>query len=86
MSSMPHGFIESFVAVPLFTYALSTVIVIYFWTRSSRRLRTLFWNLPDRLRDLIPLGLGQLMGNVDAIYRGFSDSRSRQNRADPVMA
>ncbi|KAI0875215.1 hypothetical protein GGS24DRAFT_456329 [Hypoxylon argillaceum] len=39
--SVPNGFIASFITVPLVTYILSTVIVIYFWTQSSRHLQVL---------------------------------------------
>ncbi|KAI3319509.1 hypothetical protein HD806DRAFT_525493 [Xylariaceae sp. AK1471] len=33
--STPRGFAASFVTVPLLTYILSTVIIFYFWVRSS---------------------------------------------------
>ncbi|GAP90278.1 hypothetical protein SAMD00023353_4600280 [Rosellinia necatrix] len=78
---LPSGFIQSFVAVPLLTYALSTAIVLFFWVRSSHRPRGLSWELTYRFLGAIPRAGGQLKRTAQAMYRS-----GRENIPDPTLA
>ncbi|KAI0444805.1 hypothetical protein F4803DRAFT_560651 [Xylaria telfairii] len=74
----PSGFMASFVTVPLLTYTLSTVIVIYFWTRSSRRLEVLSWELADTAWRSVPLVVERLMKKAKVTYQKLLDSLVRR--------
>ncbi|KAI0187333.1 hypothetical protein EV127DRAFT_436780 [Xylaria flabelliformis] len=79
----PNGFIASFVTVPLLTYILSTVIVVYFWTRSFRRLEVLSWELADAAWRFIPLVIGRLTKKAVVMYESLLDTLFRQRHPKP---
>ncbi|KAI0459705.1 hypothetical protein F5B21DRAFT_253440 [Xylaria acuta] len=81
----PGGFIASFVTVPLLTYILSTAIVIYFWTRSSRRLEVLSWELADTAWRFVPLVVGQLTKKANVTYESLLDTLVRRHLPEPTM-
>ncbi|KAI3332288.1 hypothetical protein HD806DRAFT_480005 [Xylariaceae sp. AK1471] len=86
----PSGFIASFVAVPLLTYILSTVIIIYFWARSSQHLQNLAlngsWDIIDRVWRLLLGVVGQLIWGFHAIYNDLINMLPRRSQSQPTMA
>lgn len=82
----PSGFIASFVTVPLLTYTLSTVIVMYFWTRSSRRLEVPSWELADTAWRSVPLVVGRLTKKANVTYQYLLDTLVRRRHCpEPTM-
>ncbi|KAI8630556.1 hypothetical protein F5Y19DRAFT_428106 [Xylariaceae sp. FL1651] len=80
----PSAFMTSFVVVPVLTYLVSAVIIVYLWSRSSRPLEALIvarsWNLAERVRRFKLWALDQLIWALGAIRQ----SLERRTTTDPT--
>ncbi|KAF2973407.1 hypothetical protein GQX73_g4 [Xylaria multiplex] len=83
---IPSGFTASFVTVPLLTYILSTVIVVYFWARSSRHRNVILWEMPGNIWELVLSIVEQITRKIHVLYQSLLDKPSREGQPEPTMA
>ncbi|KAI0536472.1 hypothetical protein GGR58DRAFT_514518 [Xylaria digitata] len=84
--SIPSGFTASFVTVPLLTYIISTVIVVYFWARSSQHHNVISWDIPGNMWELVLLVARQVTKKIHILYQSFLDKLGSGGQPEPIMA